>query len=388
MASQHNNEIVNIKFKLISSKTQKEVLRRVSLSDPTLKMIRELINIWSTSIETLSYVDSDSDNITLETIVEWDECLRLWREDRKSVLRIVCTVGKLLKNRRIVQLDRSGNISEKIIESLKVTCQQSIPQKGELSKQECVPDLRLPQMSSSLTIEEEETEVITEVIDHNNLIAINSFQSESEQVMSSPTTEPFDVNTEPQSEVPQEAAQSEEAEIPIENTSEESCSKSEIDVNIPQEIIVSQESQQVLVSSTLESSDVRDSLSTEVTREEDVEPQSEASQSEAEILIRNTSEESCNNSEVDEDSLVSIPQAFEVSETAAVDIPHCDTDNTDTATLRLRNQNPEVESNYTPLIQSINSGEEDNTTELSFMSESSFFLCQSDDWLVASELQT
>eukprot|EP01060_Flectonema_neradi_P029919 TRINITY_DN4249_c0_g1_i4.p1 TRINITY_DN4249_c0_g1~~TRINITY_DN4249_c0_g1_i4.p1 ORF type:complete len:485 (+),score=112.74 TRINITY_DN4249_c0_g1_i4:149-1603(+) len=477
---QTDGEMVNVKFRLRSTKTQKEILRRVSLTDPTIDMIRELIGIWSTSIETMIYIDNEGDGITLETTAEWDECLRLWRENGRCLLRIECTVRKLLSNRCIQELDRRGSVSKKILEAASQSPVAAVPEQRQLSKQECVPDLKLPQMSAGSRPEKVVSEQKVDPVSPH-LSEVESPETFSEVVrtdvvneierLSSKTNEPpaEDGITSPLSRLVV-SPETIHHDAVGDDISEKSHSSLPDLIPTPEEeppatplsdITVNDDSQQITITAVdaSEASTTIPITETEVSEDtlpasvppsdrcceqETVQsPRIEISQevvhSEAVLPLAGTAEGNlCSasptpivtpiqglSSDADEDTLISIPRpyyedskrtkasdlAFDSTvsqkteslmkgvretflETPRSDLQRCGTDATDTASLRLRVQNAEVESSgYTPLVRSINSkdlesdAEDGNASEISFTSTNSFFMCEGEDWQVSSELQ-
>eukprot|EP01060_Flectonema_neradi_P029917 TRINITY_DN4249_c0_g1_i2.p1 TRINITY_DN4249_c0_g1~~TRINITY_DN4249_c0_g1_i2.p1 ORF type:complete len:432 (+),score=111.19 TRINITY_DN4249_c0_g1_i2:149-1444(+) len=421
---QTDGEMVNVKFRLRSTKTQKEILRRVSLTDPTIDMIRELIGIWSTSIETMIYIDNEGDGITLETTAEWDECLRLWRENGRCLLRIECTVRKLLSNRCIQELDRRGSVSKKILEAASQSPVAAVPEQRQLSKQECVPDLKLPQMSAGSRPEKVVSEQKVDPVSPH-LSEVESPETFSEVVrtdvvneierLSSKTNEPpaEDGITSPLSRLVV-SPETIHHDAVGDDISEKSHSSLPDLIPTPEEeppatplsdITVNDDSQQITITAVdaSEASTTIPITETEVSEDtlpasvppsdrcceqETVQsPRIEISQEVVQSPLLGANLRSATVSftdAIDDDNLVSMPRAFS-EESQPFD------NATDVASIKLRAQSTEVESNYTPLVKSIDSREflSDRAndrigSELSFTSTDSFFLCKSDDWLVSS----
>eukprot|EP01060_Flectonema_neradi_P032983 TRINITY_DN539_c0_g1_i5.p1 TRINITY_DN539_c0_g1~~TRINITY_DN539_c0_g1_i5.p1 ORF type:complete len:486 (+),score=136.22 TRINITY_DN539_c0_g1_i5:57-1460(+) len=57
-----------------------ECMRRVTLYNPSLQVVYDRVKEWSKGSFELGYKDDEGDIIAMDTEVEWEECVRLWKE--------------------------------------------------------------------------------------------------------------------------------------------------------------------------------------------------------------------------------------------------------------------------------------------------------------------
>ena len=71
---------MNIPLKVTFTRNdEKESIRRVTLCNPSLQVVHERVKEWSRGSFELRYKDDEGDVISMDTDVEWEECVRLWK---------------------------------------------------------------------------------------------------------------------------------------------------------------------------------------------------------------------------------------------------------------------------------------------------------------------
>ena len=64
----------------LTRKGEVECIRRVTLYNPSLEVVYERVKEWSRGSFELGYKDDEGDIISMDAEVEWEECVRLWKE--------------------------------------------------------------------------------------------------------------------------------------------------------------------------------------------------------------------------------------------------------------------------------------------------------------------
>eukprot|EP01060_Flectonema_neradi_P004139 TRINITY_DN12717_c3_g1_i1.p1 TRINITY_DN12717_c3_g1~~TRINITY_DN12717_c3_g1_i1.p1 ORF type:complete len:253 (+),score=60.16 TRINITY_DN12717_c3_g1_i1:44-802(+) len=72
---------MNIPLKVMVTRSGKvDSMRRITLLNPSFEVVSEMVKKWVAGEFELGYKDDEGDIIIMDTDVEWEECLRLWRD--------------------------------------------------------------------------------------------------------------------------------------------------------------------------------------------------------------------------------------------------------------------------------------------------------------------
>ena len=72
----------------ITRKGEIECMRRVTLYKPSLQVLSDRVKEWVKGNFELKYLDDEGDMILMESNIEWNECIRIWKATASGPLRL------------------------------------------------------------------------------------------------------------------------------------------------------------------------------------------------------------------------------------------------------------------------------------------------------------